>query len=240
MKRLAAILLCLALLAAGKGFAFTTEALQRVDRNLTFSKLQQNPGGAVGKDVILGGTIVALERRRNLTRLEVAELPLAAADRPDDGFGSPGRFLATTPDPLAPRDYRPGYLVTIIGTVKGGAKVTVDGEEYSYPVLAVKEMKLWKEYGSDRGSVPPAGGQVYDTDAEPDYDYDYAYPYPPAPYYYGPYYPWWPWWWVGGSIIIRDHGFRHFDRVPPGSFRGGQEFRRPGGHFSPGPFMRRR
>lgn len=69
--------------------------------------------------------------------------------------------------------FKPGRLVTLVGEIKGKKVQPLDEVDYSYPVVAIKEIHVWKSQ-----------------------DYESGYPYPtPAPYYY--YDPYWYGFWPG-------------------------------------------
>lgn len=202
--------------------SFTYEALQEVDRNVTFIELQSDPDEFIGKNLILGGTIMAINKSRGGSRLEISQLPLDAADQPQDDLRPFGRFLAKVPGVIEKGDYRIGSLVTLIGTVTGTATVTVDNEESVYPVLTVREIRLWQEPVMESRSSPR-----FERETERIYVYDTpSYPY--RGYYYEPYYPW-PYfpWWLGWSVIIGGGGHGHdHGHGGLGRFRSGGPVRR--------------
>jgi outer membrane lipoprotein len=217
----------LSLFAAAEGHPFTAGALKEVDRGVAFYDLELDPTAFVGKNVILGGTILVVSKRQTGTHLEIAELPLTSADQPDPGLESIGRFMVTSPDDLDRRVYKPGALITVIGTVRGQARVIVEDEEDIYPLVAVKEMQVWSGY-----KPPPVREKVYKIEPETTYVYEY----PPSVYgpYYYPYYPWWLGWniYLGGSYpyygsYYGGHHHDHDGHPPP---RG---YRPPGGGHPP-------
>ncbi|TWJ33572.1 Slp family lipoprotein [Geobacter argillaceus] len=224
MKRIIALLPAL-LLMTGICFGFTEEALKLVDDTITFDELRDNPARYVGKQLLLGGTIV-LARPKSL---EIAQLPLDARHKPDDSFSSPGSFIATSKEPLNISIYREGNLVAIIGTVTSGKEVKRGGEEQVLPVLAIKEIQLWKEYGTERDYDPD---WIYE---ERDYYYEpyYRYSSPYYPYYY-PYDTWPP-----GYFIFRFDG-GHGSYPYPRHFRGDGRFRGFDGGRRPSPYRYRR
>lgn len=225
MKRIISVL-SVWLLMTGICFGFSEEALKTVDESITFDELQDTPARYVGKNLLLGGTIV-LARPKNL---EIAQLPLDARHKPDDSFSSPGSFFATSKEPLNISIYREGNLVAIIGTVTGRKAVRRGGEDQVLPVLAIKEIKLWKEYGTERDYDPDWSYEERDYFYEPYYRDSYPY----YPYYY-PYYAWPP-----GYFIFRfDGGPRHYP-YPRHEFRGDGRFRGFDGSRRPGPFRHRR
>ena len=205
MRRICGLTIMCMLLTVTGASAFSREALDQVDQSVTFVELQQNPEGFIGRDLLLGGVIISLDQRRDGgMQMEVAQLPLAATGRPVSGFNADGRFLVTIPDDLDRNEYRPGMKVAVIGAVKKGVRVVVDGEESLYPVLAVKEMELWPASVAER-RAPPRDVVVYEREPEAVYVYDYPEPYY-RPYYYWPYYPLW----FGASFSFRDYPSHHY------------------------------
>jgi outer membrane lipoprotein len=222
MTRIIGVALCWVLLSATAGLSFSREALEQVDRSVTFIELQQHPDTFVGKDLLLGGTIISLESRRTGGMLlEVAQLPLHASNQPDRSFTSAGRFLVTVPDDLDRQEYRPGLAITVVGTVKAAAKTALDGEESLTPVVAVKEMLLWPPPLIER-RVPPRDLVIYEQEPETVYSYVYREPYFTWPYFAAPWFPWW----FGASFTFHDgpsHTYRsHRDGHLPGRTDGGR------------------
>jgi len=206
MKHLTGFALAFFLLAASGAFAFSREALDQVDRSVTFIELQQNPDSFIGRELMLGGVIISLEKRRSGgMQLEVAQLPLSAADLPMGNYKPSGRFLVTIPDELDRREYRPGMLVTVIGAVRNSAKVIVDGEESVFPVLAVQEMQLWPEPRVER-RPPSQEVVVYERQPETVYVYENREPYYYWPYYYAPLFPWW----FGASFTYQNYPSHYY------------------------------
>jgi outer membrane lipoprotein len=214
MKRLTGLIMLLSLFAAAEGHTFTAGALKEVDRGVAFYDLERDPTAFVGKNVILGGTILMVSKRQTGTHLEIAELPLTSADQPEPGLESIGRFMVTSPDDLDRRVYKPGALITVIGTVRGQARVIVEDEEEIYPLVAVKEMRVWSGY-----KPQPVREKVYEIEPETIYVYEY----PPSAYgpYYYPYYPWWLGWniYLGGSYPYYGSYYGGHHDPPPRGYR---------------------
>jgi len=93
------------------------------------------------------------------------ETPLGCGERPKGRRYSQGRFIAKTPRYLDSEVYKPGRRGTVAGEIIGREIKPLGNTEYTYPMVMVKEVHLWRKY------------RVY---ANP-------YPY----YWYGPG-SWWP------------------------------------------------
>ncbi len=115
-------------------------SLAMADRSITFNQLRENPDAFRGKLVLLGGIVAAVTHSREETRLEVVEYRLDSRELPDQVVPSRGRFLATTHDLLDPVKYKPGALVTMMGEVTGRRLQQLEGKEYAYPVIAIREI----------------------------------------------------------------------------------------------------
>ena len=144
MKRLLFLILTL-LLMAGCARVISESSMQLVDRNVTYGMLHENPDTYVGKYVLLGGTIAGVKNTTEGASLEVIQYELDFAQTPKVSGQSGGRFLATTDAFLDPYIYKTGLKVTIAGKVLGKQIRPHDGEQYVYPVIAVKEMYLYRE-----------------------------------------------------------------------------------------------
>lgn len=149
------------------------ESLRLVDRSLGFAQLKENPDRYVGSHVLLGGAIASVGNTKQMGQLEVVQFQLDSDNMPVEANVSGGRFLARTDGFLDPLVFKPGRLVTIVGEVKGQKTMRLDQVEYDYPVIAIREIHLWK----------PAEVRTY----------PYPYPYYDD-YWWRPFRPWRPWW----------------------------------------------
>lgn len=179
MKNLLIISLLALCSLSGCAHVISDEARKLVDPTITFDRLRANPDAYVGKFVILGGVIAGTKNTREGGQLEIVQVQLSDDEMPEDSFRSGGRFLATTPDFLDVMIYKPNRLVTLMGEVKSKKTQPLDDVDYTYPVIAIRELHVWKSYDYERGYPypPPA----------PFYDYDpYYYGYWPGPYWHRP------------------------------------------------------
>lgn len=120
------------------------EAQLIVDRSIPFAVVRQEPVRFSGKYLLAGGIIARVSNTSAGAELEVVQLPVGSGDRPDAKGRSEGRFLARTGRFLDPLIYKPGRLVTLVGRVAGSATRPLEGVEYAYPVLEIRELYLWK------------------------------------------------------------------------------------------------
>jgi outer membrane lipoprotein len=162
--------------------AISDEGLRLADRSLSFRTVRVNPDLYIGKHIIVGGTIAAVRNGKDGAELEVVQLDLDRTGMPEDAIRSGGRFLATSTDFLDNMIYSAGKMLTILGEITGKKTKKLEERDYSYPVLAIKEIHLWRSFDQERGYPAPAPYGFYDP---------YYYNYWPGPYWYrpfGPYY----------------------------------------------------
>jgi outer membrane lipoprotein len=159
--------------------------LQQVDPNVTFASVFKNPDAYRGKVVVWGGVIISASNLKEGTLIEVLEKPLGFQKRPSGGDETGGRFLALYDGYLDTAVFAKGREVTVAGVIQGGRTKRLDEIDYRYPLIAIKEIHLWK---NDDGAPPPF--------------YPYAYGYwgrfhywPYDPFWYSLGYPYWyPYW----------------------------------------------
>ena len=151
------------MLLCGCAHVMSEENLKIVDRSVTYGQLRERPEAFIGRTVLLGGVIAGVRSSGDMIMLEVARLELFKNEVPNEDMPSGGRFLAMSSDLIDPVIYRPGKLVTIIGEVKGKKVQKIDGVDYPYPLIAVKELRLFRASEPDPFSTAnPYQNQVGD------------------------------------------------------------------------------
>ncbi len=164
MVRIFALALAGFMLLGGCARVISDQSRSLVDPTIQFAGLRQNPDAYIGKIVLLGGRIASARNTKEGSVLEIVQFDLDG-DVPQDSFISHGRFLATSVDFLDTLIYKADRRVTLVGEVKGKKTLPLDEVEYTYPVVAIREIHVWA----------PAEGDKYHL-------------YPPSrynPYYYG-------------------------------------------------------
>jgi outer membrane lipoprotein len=135
--------------------------------NITRTQALQNPEQYRGAAVRWGGTIAAVENRRDATWIDIVERPLDANGEPRRTDKSAGRFLARVDSFLDPTIFAQKRQVTVAGSLDGNSTGVIGEHPYTYPVVHVETIYIWPQ--STR--MPP-------------------YYYPSPYYWYGPWYPW--------------------------------------------------
>lgn len=129
-----------------------------------------------GRRVRWGGTIAALENRKNATWIEVVSRPLRKDGRPEDTDVTQGRFIAQIQGFLDPAVYAVGRDLTVTGTLSGTVRKNIGQYPYLFPAVTVSHYLLWEPLPAHQPSYW----------GPPPWWYNPWYPSP----WYGP--PYWP------------------------------------------------
>ena len=117
--------------------------------------------------MLWGGEIIETVNVQGGSEMIVLDTPLDYQERPERARYSRGRFVAKSSKFLDPAIYKKGKEITLAGEIVGKETKPLGKTEYTYPVVLVKQLHLWKR---------PYYGRYY--------------PYWGGPYY-GPYYDYW-------------------------------------------------
>lgn len=90
-----------------------------------------------------GGVIAKTVNYTDRTQIEVVYFPLNHRGVPDEAKDSLGRFKVYIGDFVDPYVYRPGRLVTVLGTLGVREKGYVGNYFYDYTVLHALKLHLW-------------------------------------------------------------------------------------------------
>ena len=177
MLSIRSMIVILSLSMAGCAYPISEQLRKEVTEDVTFPIVLKNPSAYVGDIVLWGGFIIRIENLKEGVEIFVLETPLDHWEDPEPAQYSRGRFIAKTNKFLDPAVYTKGRKITLAGEIVGGTTLPLGKTEYSYPVVTVKQLHLWKKV--------------------PYYPY-YPYYYPWYGPYYGPYY---------GPFYAPDYGY---------------------------------
>jgi len=172
------------LLVTLTGCTSTQEARDGSDAQtnlLTFPQFKASPDSFKDQSVVFGGEVLTARRLKDGTRIEILQLPLDRSTRPGhDLTQSQGRFIAVQREFLDPATVPPGTRVTVTGEVTGSVTLPLDETDYSYPVIAIKQLRVWPRSEDMPPSIRP-----------------YYYNMGPGAYwgpYWSPFWRPWPYW----------------------------------------------
>ncbi len=120
---------------------------QEVAPGVTFPKVLHNTEAYRGDTVIWGGYIIRTVNSHQGSQVFILQSLLGSWDKPKATETSEGRFIADSGSFLDPLVYRKGRQVTVAGMVTGVKSVTnkKTGITYTYPVVQIKQIYLWKQ-----------------------------------------------------------------------------------------------
>jgi outer membrane lipoprotein len=159
-------------LAAGCAYPISQSLRDEAQANLTFAMVFKDPAAYVGSIVIWGGTIIRTTALAKSSEITVLELPLDRWGRPEGAGLSEGRFIARGSGFLDPAVYRPGQEVTLGGEVVGAEVRPVGQMQYTYPVVMIRELRLWRQEPTYAYPPPAYWGWYPYPFWSGDYDWD--------------------------------------------------------------------
>ncbi|NVD07046.1 Slp family lipoprotein [Vibrio sp. JPW-9-11-11] len=94
--------------------------------------------------VRLGGVVASVANLQQRTRVEVVNLPISSAGKPDINQEPQGRFVAYIDGFADPVTLAPGRLISFIGNSQGREQGLVGQYQYDFPVMNVTGFHLWR------------------------------------------------------------------------------------------------
>jgi outer membrane lipoprotein len=161
-------------------YPVSKELRQEARKDLTFPMVLENPTAYIGSIVLWGGRIIETIPQRDGSEIIVLETPLDYLEEPEAAKYSQGRFIAKDSKLLDPEVYKKGRKITLAGEIIGKETRPLGKARYTYPVVSIKEIHLWKR---QRQYYPPP---YYGWSAPWPFDWDWYARYGPYPwpYYY--------------------------------------------------------
>jgi len=117
--------------------------LRDVNKNLTHSIAVNNFATMKGQYAFWGGTILSGKNLKDSTELVILAYPLDNYGEPIKDSRSYGRFVAVHQGYLELGEYAKDRRVSLVGELIAKRKGIVGETEYTYPVLGVRQIKLW-------------------------------------------------------------------------------------------------
>jgi len=118
---------------------------REIDINITPQDAVTDIEDLLGKQSLWGGVIIDSVNLQNRSQLEILAYPLDSSQKPDTDKDPQGRFLAFIDGYLETNDYAAGRLVTLLGTLQAPRIGKIGESEYTYPVMQINELHIWKK-----------------------------------------------------------------------------------------------
>jgi outer membrane lipoprotein len=181
-KRWVGVLILISLIVwlTGCAHVMSSEVRAKARKDLSFPTVLANPDAYQGETVIWGGKVIETLNEPGSTLIKVLQIPLDYTEMPEDEEASQGRFMAELKGYADPEVYRKGRIITLAGMIIGKRGEPLSDMEYTYPLVKVEQIHLWKQYPLSYGPYPLPSW------------YRFGYPYGGYPYpwpYFWPYYP---------------------------------------------------
>ena len=141
----ACVTMLIPLLFTGCASVISQGVLKEVDQTLSFEQLLKSPEAHKGKTVLLGGNIIETENFSDKTVIIVLQRSLGYGKKPTSKDVSKGRFIISIPGFLDPAIYRQGRKITVVGAVAGKETRLLGEREYTYPIVAKRELHIWPQ-----------------------------------------------------------------------------------------------
>lgn len=141
-------LLSVAVIAlAMAGCSLVPDTLEVADKHALkgYSEVASAPDKNKGEPVRWGGIIASVENKKDVTVVEVVQLPILPYGRPNVAQDSLGRYRVYVDDFLDPVVYQPGRSITFVGNITGSETGAIGEHTYFYPTLKASNHELWSD-----------------------------------------------------------------------------------------------
>ncbi|MCF8724643.1 starvation-inducible outer membrane lipoprotein [Nitrospina gracilis] len=140
-------LLCIWVLGMGGCAGVISSDLVKASRpQAPFTEIRSTPQDHLGRNVVLGGSILNVKKEGTVTVVEVLQRPLGHHLQPEMGDDTGGRFLARIEAIDKKNKLEPKREITVAGKVTDETMRPLDFTTYTYPVIQVEEYHLWPKW----------------------------------------------------------------------------------------------
>ena len=150
MKKISCLLMLFFLVSGGCAPTISKQLRREASRDITFKKVIKDPETYKGKVVLLSGVILGSKNRKEGTMIEILQKPEDMEGRPKDVDESDGRFLALYDGYLDTAIYSRGREAIVAGEIKGKRTLPLGEIEYTYPLILIREIHLFKAKKEER------------------------------------------------------------------------------------------
>ena len=150
MKNIFCAIVFFLFIASGCAPIISKEITKNVSDELTFKEIIKDPEAYRGKIVLISGVILGSRNTKEGTLIEILQRPAGMEGRPKDVDESGGRFLAIYDGYLDTAIYNRGREAVIAGEIKEKRTLPLGEIEYSYPLILIKEIHLFKSKSNER------------------------------------------------------------------------------------------
>jgi outer membrane lipoprotein len=150
MRKITCLLIFLFFIAAGCTPLISRELRRELSPDITFKQVIKDPDAHKGKTVLISGIILGSRNTKEGTLIEILQKPADIGGRPMDVDDSEGRFLALYDGYLDTAIYSRGREAIVAGKIKGKRTLPLGEIEYTYPLILIREIHLFKAKKEER------------------------------------------------------------------------------------------
>lgn len=121
-----------------------SQSLREEAKPVSSERVVSAPSSYIGTVVIWGGRVLTTVNDTNGATIYVLKLPLDHCERPKADKIYTGRFIIQTSSFVDPELFRGEKLITVAGEITGVKTEPFQKMHYTYPVLAIKELRIWR------------------------------------------------------------------------------------------------
>ena len=125
-------------------YVISTPLREQAAGSPAFTTVLANPEQYIGYTVIWGGVIIETMNEPKHTTITILQTPLQLDQVPKDPETSEGRFIARVDGYVDQEVYHKGRKVTVAGQISGLETLPIGEIQYTYPVVKVEEIYLWR------------------------------------------------------------------------------------------------
>lgn len=142
MYKMMGVLICVALLSACSSLP---DSLSTTNESVITDYQQwiETPPNQAN-EVRLGGIIASVTNLKDKTRIEVVNMPINRAGKPNLNSEPAGRYVGYYNGYLESMAFSQGRLVTLLGVSDGEEKSKVDEYDMTFRVMNIKGFHLWR------------------------------------------------------------------------------------------------
>ena len=150
MKKISCSLILFFLIFTGCAPIISKQLKREVSKDITFKEVIKDPETYKGKVILLSGIILGCKNTKEGTLIEMLQKPAGMEGRPKGGDESDGRFLALYDGYLDTAIYSRGREATVAGEIKEKRRLPLGEIEYTYPLILIREIHLFKPKKEER------------------------------------------------------------------------------------------
>lgn len=143
MKPFTGIIVCICCLTALSCAVIPSDVATDAVPEMPFPTLIAQTGQYIGRTVILGGYVVAVENLKDQTRIVAVQAPLGLGQEPKSKDLSGGRLIIRYDGFIDPEVYAKDRKITVAGKLLGSSDTETPEAPFPYIRVQMRSIHLW-------------------------------------------------------------------------------------------------